>query len=145
MMTRFLLFFVVVFCGVVVINAQTPQATPPPPAQPRSGTFPKPVEETLPNGLRVIVIERRETPLVSAQLLIKNGGEVDAPELAGLADMTANLLTKGTQTRDATKIAQEVESLGASLDSGARWDSSCAVRHSRVKKSSDYDNSISTT
>ena len=109
------------------VSAQTPQATPPPPASPRSGTFPKPVEETLPNGLRVIVIERRETPLVSAQLLIKNGGEVDPPELAGLADMTANLLTKGTQTRDATKIAQEVESLGASLDSGARWDSSFAT------------------
>jgi zinc protease len=110
-----------------MVNAQTPQATPPPPASPRSGTFPKPAEATLPNGLRVIVIERRETPLVSAQLLIKNGGEVDPPELAGLADMTANLLTKGTQTRDATKIAEEVESLGAALDSGARWDSSFAM------------------
>ena len=120
-----MLFFVAVLCGV--LNAQTPQATPPLPASPRSGTFPKPVEETLPNGLRVIVIERRETPLISAQLLIKNGGEVDAPELAGLADMTANLLTKGTQTRDATKIAQEIESLGGSLDSGARWDSSFAM------------------
>jgi zinc protease len=118
--------FVVLLCAPFAVNAQTPQATPPPPAPPRSGVFPKPVEETLPNGLRVIVIERRETPLVSAQLLIKNGGEVDPNELAGLADMTANLLTKGTQTRDATKIAQEVESLGASLDSGARWDSSFA-------------------
>jgi len=106
--------------------SQTPQATPPPPAQPRSVTFPKPVEETLSNGLRVIVIERRESPLVSAQLIIKNGGEVDPPELAGLADMTANLLNKGTQTRDATQIAQQIESLGASLDSGARWDSSFA-------------------
>src|SRR6185295_6408319 len=114
-----------VLCALCV-NAQTPQATPPPPAQPRSVAFPKPVEETLPNGLRVIVVERRETPLVSAQLLIKNGGEVDPPELAGLADMTANLLTKGTQTRDATQIAQQIESLGASLDSGARWDSSFA-------------------
>src|SRR6188474_2390034 len=84
-----LLFIAIVFCSVG--RAQTPQATPPPPASPRSGTFPKPVEETLPNGLRVIVIERRETPLVSAQLVIKNGGEVDPPELAGLADMTANL------------------------------------------------------
>jgi zinc protease len=106
--------------------AQAPQATPPPPASPRSVTFPKPVEETLSNGLRVIVVERRESPLVSAQLIIKNGGEVDPPELAGLADMTANLLTKGTQTRDATQIAQQIESLGASLDSGARWDSSFA-------------------
>ena len=110
----------------VAANAQTPQATPPPPAQPRSGTFPKPVEQTLPNGLRVIVVQRSETPLVSAQLVIRNGGEVDPPELAGLADMTASLLTKGTQSRDATRIAQEIEGLGGSLDSAARWDSSVA-------------------
>jgi zinc protease len=85
------------------------------------------VEQTLPNGLRVIVIERHETPLITAQLLIKNGGEVDPSELAGLADMTADLLTKGTQSRDATKIAQEIESLGGSLEAGARWDSSYAT------------------
>ncbi|HEX6283261.1 MAG TPA: pitrilysin family protein, partial [Pyrinomonadaceae bacterium] len=107
--------------------AQTPQATPPPPAPPRSASIPKPIEQTLPNGLRVIVVERRESPLISAQLIIKNGGEADPPELAGLADMTANLLTKGTQTRDATKIANEIESLGGSLQSGARWDSSSAT------------------
>ena len=123
------LFFSAALCVLCVlcVNAQTPQATPPPPAPPRSGKFPTPVEQTLPNGLRVIVVERRESPLISAQLLIKNGGEVDPPELAGLADMTANLLTKGTQSRDATKIAQEIESLGGSLDSGARWDSSFAT------------------
>jgi zinc protease len=112
---------------VICVRGQTPQATPPPPAPPRSGTFPKPIEQTLPNGLRVIVVERTESPLIAAQLLIKNGGEVDPPELAGLADMTANLLTKGTQTRDATQIAQEIESLGGSLDSGARWDASFAT------------------
>jgi zinc protease len=123
LMKRLSLLFVLLSSSLVAF-AQTPQATPPPPAAPRSGTFPKPVEETLPNGLRVIVIQRSETPLVTAQLLIKNGGEVDPRELAGLADMTANLLTKGTQSRDATRIAQEIESLGGSLDSVARWDSS---------------------
>src|SRR3984893_13539155 len=95
-------------------SAQTPQATPPPPAPPRSVEFPKPVEQTLANGLRVIVIERTDTPLVSAQLIIKNGGEVDPPELPGVAGMTANLLTKGTQSRDATQIAEAVEALGGS-------------------------------
>ena len=124
---RTLLFAAVLHCILAAVDAQTPQATPPPPAAPRSVAFPKPVEQTLANGLRVIVIERRESPLITAQLLIENGGEVDPPELAGLADMTANLLTKGTQTRDATKIAQDIESLGASLDSGARWDSSYAT------------------
>ena len=114
-------------CSRFGVCAQTPQATPPPPAPPRSASIPKPVEQTLPNGLRVIVVERRESPLISAQLVIKNGGEADPPEFAGLADMTANLLTKGTQTRDATKIADEIESLGGSLQSGARWDSSSAT------------------
>jgi zinc protease len=126
-MKTLLALLIVLLVVPFVVKAQTPQATPPPPAQPRSGAFPKPVEQTLPNGLRVIVIERTESPLVSAQLLIKNGGEVDPPELAGLADMTANLLTKGTQTRDATKIAEQIESLGGSLESGARWDSSYAT------------------
>jgi zinc protease len=126
------LFFSAALCATLCVLcvkpnlAQAPQATPPPPAPPRSAKFPTPVDQTLPNGLRVIVIERNESPLISAQLLIKNGGEIDPPELAGLADMTATLLTKGTQTRDATKIAQEIESLGGSLDSGARWDASFA-------------------
>ena len=59
----------------------TPRETPPAPAAPRPVTIPKPVERTLNNGLRVIVIEDHDTALVSAQLLIKNGGEVDPPAL----------------------------------------------------------------
>ena len=106
-----------------LVSAQTPQATPPPPAQPRSVQFPKPVEKTLANGLRVIVIDRPGTPLVTAQLLIKNGAEVDPPELAGLGNMLADLVTKGTQKRSATQIAEEIEALGGTLYSSARWDS----------------------
>jgi zinc protease len=117
-----------VFCihasPAVYAQSPAPQATPPPPAQPRSVQFPKPVEKTLANGLRVIVIERANTPLVAAQLLIKNGGEVDPPELAGLSNMTADLLTKGTEKRSATQIAEAIEALGGSLDSSARWDAS---------------------
>jgi zinc protease len=82
------------------------------------------VEKTLSNGLRVIVVERPGTPLVAAQMLIKNGAEVDPPELPGLANMTAGLLTMGTEKRSATEIAEAVEALGASLDSLARWDAS---------------------
>ncbi len=108
---------------IPTVQAQTPQATPPPPAQPRSVQFPMPVENTLANGLRVIVIERPNTPLVTAQFVIKNGAEVDPPELAGLGNMLADLVTKGTEKRSATEIAEAVEALGGSLYSSARWDS----------------------
>ena len=104
--------------------AQTPQATPPPPAAPRSVQFPTPVEKTLPNGLRVIVVQRSQMPLVTAQVLIKSGGEVDSSDLAGTADMTASLLTRGTTTRSATQIAEAIEALGGSIGSGGGWDAS---------------------
>ncbi|MCA1564878.1 MAG: insulinase family protein [Acidobacteria bacterium] len=117
--------------------AQVPaaQATPPPPAAPRNVPIPKPVERTLANGLRVVVVERSNMPLVSAALMIRNGGEVDPPQLAGLADITASLLTKGTQARTAPQIAEAIEALGGSIESGARWDASTAsvgVMSSRI-------------
>jgi zinc protease len=106
------------------------QETPPPPAAPRSPVLPAPAETTLKNGLRVIVVERTTAkggmPLVSAQLLIKNGGEVDPANLPGLANLTADLLTEGTTTRTAPQIAEAIEALGGSLDSRARWDASSA-------------------
>jgi zinc protease len=102
------------------------ETTPPPPAAPRQLQIPKPVEKTLSNGLRVIVIEKKGVPLVAARLLIKNGGEADPANLPGLADTTASLLTKGTTTKSAEEIARGVEALGATLDTGAGWDESSA-------------------
>ncbi|HVS21433.1 MAG TPA: pitrilysin family protein, partial [Pyrinomonadaceae bacterium] len=125
--------------GILVFTtgafAQAPQATPPPPTEPHSVAFPKPVEKTLPNGLRVVVVPRPQMPLVTAQLLIKSGGEVDPSELSGAADMTAALLTRGTTTKSATQIAEAIEALGGSLNSGAGWDSSAittSVMSSRI-------------
>jgi zinc protease len=115
--------------------AQAPQATPPPPTAPRTVQFPKPVEKILANGLRVVVVQRSEMPLISSQLLIKSGGEVDPADLSGAADMTAALLTRGTTTRSATQIAEAIEALGGFIDSGGRWDSSAVnvdVMSSRI-------------
>jgi zinc protease len=76
----------------------------------------------LENGLRVIVVARPGLPVLSADLLIKSGAEVDPPELAGLASLTATLLTRGTAQRSATKIAEDIEALGAQIDATADWD-----------------------
>jgi zinc protease len=114
------------FSASAQATAPAPAETPPPPAAPRSVQFPVPQERTLANGLRVIVVARTNTPLVAARLIVKTGGEADPARLAGLADMTAALLTKGTATRKATGIAEAVEALGGSINAGARWDSSSA-------------------
>jgi zinc protease len=100
------------------------QTTPPAPSAPRQPHIPTPVEKTLANGLRIIVVETHNVPLVSARLVINTGGEADPAGHAGLADTTASLLTKGTATRSAEAIAQGVEALGATLTSGAAFDGS---------------------
>ena len=45
--------------------------------------------------------------------------------------MTADLLTRGTTTRSATEIASQIESLGASISSGAASDSSAVSLQTR--------------
>jgi len=84
----------------------------PAPAAPRPVKIPNVQEKTLPNGLKIVVVERKNVPLVTAQLLIRNGANREKEQLAGVADMTASLLLKGTKTRTATQIAEEMEFLG---------------------------------
>lgn len=98
------------------------QESPPAPGPPRQINLPQPVDRTLKNGMRVVVIEDHDAPLMTVKVLVKNGGEIDPPELSGLSQMTASLLTKGTKTRSATETVQAIEALGGEIGSGADWD-----------------------
>jgi zinc protease len=77
----------------------------------------------LKNGLKVYVVQRRELPLVSIHLIIPCGAEADPPGRAGLAHLTAEMLTLGTLKRSASQLAAEVDGLGASLSASSRWNS----------------------
>lgn len=100
--------------------------TPPPPSQRHEANFAKAKETRLKNGLRVIVAERPGLPLLAAQVVVRNGAEIDPENFAGTASLTADLLTKGTDTMSAPEIVGAIESLGGSIDSGAGWDASGA-------------------
>jgi zinc protease len=101
--------------------AAQPYATPPPVGAPRQAVLPAPFVQTLSNGLRVIVVQRKNLPLVTAELVLRSGTEADPAALSGLADLTATLLTKGTARRTAPQIAEAAEALGGQLESGASW------------------------
>jgi len=117
------------------------QVTPPAPGAPREAKLPQPVEKTLTNGLRVIVVPKHDIPLVATQLTFKTGGAADPKGKDGLAQLTATVLTKGTKTRGAEEIARGVEALGATLGSNAGWDSSSvdlSVMSSNLAKAMEY-------
>ena len=93
--------------------------TPPPPAPARALELP-PIERfTLRNGLEVIVVRSEALPLFGMQLAIKAGG-LDVPrDKAGLAELTAAMLPRGTRKRSAEEVARAVEEVGAVLSSNA--------------------------
>ncbi|HSJ75526.1 MAG TPA: pitrilysin family protein, partial [Gemmatimonadales bacterium] len=109
--------------------AEGPMKTkqPYPPVQPATEVhFPACEQKVLGNGLRVVVIEHREAPAVTVQMLLRAGKVFDPAAKAGLASATARLLREGTTTRSSQQMAQAIDSVGGSLDTYASWDSSGA-------------------
>jgi len=84
-------------------------------------------KETLDNGLKVIVIEHHELPVVAFRLVLKSGSAYDPAGKEGLANLTAGLLRKGTKIKDATQIAEEIDFVGGTLGAGANWDATFAT------------------
>ncbi|MDO1528385.1 pitrilysin family protein [Fulvimonas sp. R45] len=97
---------------------------PPPPGPAPVLRLPVPQQHTLANGLQVVVARREGLPLVTAHLIVRAGSETDPAGEAGLAALTATLLTRGAGGMGAPEIAAAAEALGGSLDAGSGWDES---------------------
>ena len=116
-------FSLLVALSLLAISVPAQDSIPVPGAA-KSVTIPAVKEAKLKNGLTVAVIEKRSVPIVTVQLLVRSGASNEGMKKAGLANTAAAMLTKGTKTRTAEQIAEEMEFLGASIDSGAGWNSS---------------------
>ena len=99
--------------------------------------FPKAATKTLANGLRVFVVSSSREPAITARLVLTASGVVNDPAgKPGVAAMTANLLTQGTEKRTAQQIAQAIDFVGGTLTANADSDGAY-VSVSVVKK--DFD------
>jgi zinc protease len=70
----------------------------------------------LPNGLIVLHSEKHSLPIVMVTLLVKASPLNEPKNKAGLANLTAELLTEGTKNRSSNDISEEIEFIGASLN-----------------------------
>jgi len=76
----------------------------------------------LPNGLKVLLVERHDLPIVAINLLIKAGSKEEPPDKAGLASLTAQMLSHGTSSMNAEEISEEFEFVGASFSAKTEYD-----------------------
>ncbi|OKH19596.1 M16 family metallopeptidase [[Limnothrix rosea] IAM M-220] len=71
---------------------------------------------TLANGIKLIVTENPVADLVAGRIFLpKAGGRWESLQQAGLFHLMAAVLTKGTENYAAVEIAEQIESIGASL------------------------------
>jgi predicted Zn-dependent peptidase len=81
----------------------------------------------MPNGVRVLFVERHDLPIVSVRLVTSSGaGERDVARPGATAFMGA-MLEQGAAKRDALAISDDYEALGADHAAGCDWDA-CSVR-----------------
>ena len=103
---------------------------PPRLAAPKALVLPAMKEKTLPNGLRLVVVEQHELPVVDVTLVIRSGSEADPAGKKGLATLTAMLLDQGAGTRDALSIADQTGFLAVRLAASSSFDRSIVSLHS---------------
>jgi zinc protease len=107
---------------------EAPKAGPPRPLQ-----LATPASATLPNGLTLILNERRGLPIVSASLVIRTGSDSNPTDKSGLANFVAAMLDEGTSTRNALQLADETARLGATLTTGSSMDATSITARSLSK------------
>ncbi len=93
---------------------QRPENLPDRPAEPAV-----PVKVTLKNGQPLYVVSKPGSGLFSGHVLVEGGERLLGADQAGLASLTATLLTRGAGKLDATGFADAVTSLGARIQANA--------------------------
>lgn len=87
------------------------------------------------NGIKVIGTKSSEIPTVAFELTI-NGGhalQINAPDKAGLAQLTAAMLNESTKNYTAEQLSEELEKLGSSISVSAGDNSTVLSARSLTK------------
>lgn len=83
--------------------------------------LPKITRKVYRNGLTIYYVPHHELPVVSMRLLALKGSLYNPADKAGLTEFMSDLMTQGTKSRSATEIAESIDFIGGSLNSGAGW------------------------
>ncbi len=99
--------------------------------------IPEPAEFTLSNGMRVLLLEDHELPLIRGLALIRTGNLLDPSDKRGLSQVMADVLRSGgTKAKTGDQIDEELENIAGSVEAGMD-ESSASVSFSGLKETAD--------
>jgi zinc protease len=119
---KLLLSIIILFSGITM--AQVDRTKKPVEGKTPKFTLPKIQRSVLSNGLKVMLVEHGELPVVQMQFIFQTGAVADPIQTPGIANLTMRLLDAGTKKRTVLQIADEIDYLGASLRASTSYDGS---------------------
>jgi zinc protease len=105
------------------------RSVPPKLETPKPFELKAPVEFTLKNGLKVMLLERNRAPLIDLLANVEAGIAVDPKDLPGVASWTAAMLVEGAGKWDALAFADAEADIGAEIGSSAGIDAATVSLH----------------
>jgi zinc protease len=99
--------------------------------------IPEPAEFTLSNGIRVLLLEDHELPLIRGLALIRTGNLLDPSDKRGLSQVMADVLRSGgTKSKTGDQIDEELEDVAGSVEAGMD-ETSANMSFSGLKETAD--------
>ncbi|MBB1286274.1 insulinase family protein [Flavisolibacter sp. BT320] len=115
-----------------VLMAQIDRSKAPQPGPAPEIKIGQPATYTLPNGLKVFVVQNTKLPRVSATLTFNMDGIVEGDK-AGLTSMGGELLRRGTAKMNKAQLDQAVDMLGGNLNTSATSASASSLKRNFPK------------
>ena len=112
--------------AIAAATASGQTTTPPAPGALRPYVFPTVNQFQLDNGLKVIVVEKHNLPVVEGRLIIDAGAQREPSAKNGLASLTGRLLSEGAGELSGADIARQMDALGAQYQTGGGYSTSFA-------------------
>ncbi len=97
--------------------------------------IPEPLSFTLPNGMKVFLLEDHELPLINGLALVRTGNLFDPSGKRGLSSVMADVLRSGgTRAKTGDQIDEELENVAASVES-SMGETSASISFSGLQES----------
>ena len=91
----------------------------------------------LSNGVKVVLMEKHEVPLMQLNILVRTGSVNDSENKVGLANLTLDMMDEGAAGKSSLELADAIDFLGARISTNAGLNYSQASLHSPLSKFDD--------
>ncbi len=91
----------------------------------------------LSNGVKVVLMEKHEVPLMQLNVLVKTGSVNDSENKVGLANLTLDMMDEGAAGKSSLELSDAIDFLGVRISTNAGLNYSQASLHSPLSKFND--------